>query len=246
MMTTTLLAADVPYVGKWKLSPAKSDFGETTVTYEQSAAGEIKVVADGLSFTFKADGKEYPTPWGTMTAWKSIDAHTWETTDKTNDKVTGTSVVKLSADGKMLTVDTKTVKATGGSSNDSMTYQRVSDGTGLSGKWKTRNVKSSSPGVLDIASNGADGLTLKFADQGGVCDAKFDGKDYPATGSLWPSGWTCMVAKAGANGFELTWKKDGKTMYKSAITVSADGKTLTEAGGAVSTTEKIKAVYDRQ
>lgn len=246
MIATALMASEMPYAGKWKLNPAKSDFGETTVTYEQTPAGEIKVTADGQSFTFKADGKEYPTPWGNTTAWKSIDATTWETTDKANGKITATGSVKLSTDSKTLTVESKTMKATGESSNDSMVFQRVSGGPGLSGKWKTKNVKISAPGVMDLAPKGSDGLTLRFVDQGGACDARFDGKDYPATGSMWPSGWTCMIAKAGPNGFELTWKKDGKPMYKSTLTTSADGKTLTEDGGAVSTTEKIKGVYDRQ
>lgn len=245
-ISTVAMAGEVPYAGKWKLNPAKSDFGGTTVTYEQTAAGEIKFTGDGQSFTFKADGKEYPTPWGTATAWKSIDPNTWETTDKANGKVTATSVLKLSADGKALTVDSKIMKATGESSSDSTAYQRVSGGPGLSGSWKTKNVKIGAPGVMEIAAKGSEGLTLKFNDAGGVCDAGFDGKDYPATGSMWPSGWTCMIAKAGTNGFELTWKKDGKPMYKSTMTTSADGKTLTEAGGAVATTEKTKAVYERQ
>ena len=55
-----------PYVGKWKLNVAKSDFGEQTVTYEQTAGGDMKVTVAGQSWTFKTDGKDYPTPWGTM------------------------------------------------------------------------------------------------------------------------------------------------------------------------------------
>ena len=59
-----LFASDPPYVGSWKLNPAKSNFGETTVTYEQAAGGQMKLTADGQSYTFQTDGKEYPTPWG--------------------------------------------------------------------------------------------------------------------------------------------------------------------------------------
>src|SRR5437588_8645903 len=80
-----LIAAGLPYQGKWKLNPAKSDFGETTVTYEQIAGGEMKVTADGQSYTFKPDdGKEHPTPWGGSVSWKTVDAHTWHTTNKVN------------------------------------------------------------------------------------------------------------------------------------------------------------------
>ena len=35
-------------------------------------------------------------------------------------------------------------------------------------------------------------------------------------------------------------------MFKDTFTPSADGKTLTDVAGTPGTTEKIKAVYDRQ
>jgi hypothetical protein len=239
------LAADMPYAGKWKLNFAKSDFGQSTVTYEQLSGGEMKMTADGQSFTFKADGHDYPTPWGNTAAFKSLGADSWEETDKANGKLTGTSMIKLSADGKSLTVTSKVMQADGGSHEDSAVYERVSGGTGLAGKWKTKNLKSTGPTVMEIAA-GSDGLKLMSVNEGGVCDAKFDGKDYPSTGAMWPAGWTCMIAKSGARGFDLTYKKDGKTMYKSTVTASSDGKTLMETGGAPGTNEKFKAVYDRQ
>lgn len=241
-----LLAADPPFVGKWKLNPAKSDFGETTVTYEQMASGEMKVTGDGQSYTFRTDGKDYPTPWGVTAAWKAVNGNTWENTIKTNGKVTNTATVKLAADGKTLTVDSKSIKATGETSNDSVVYQRLSGVSGLAGKWKTKNVKVGSPGTVNITTSGTDGLTLTYVEEKGSCAAKFDGKDYPATGPIWPSGWTCVMAKSGASALDVTWKKDGKVMYKDTFTTSADGKTLTDLGGAPATTEKIKAVYDRQ
>ena len=122
----------------------------------------------------------------------------------------------------------------------------VDGGPGLAGKWKTKNVKISSPGVLEVALNGSDGLTLSFLDEKATCAARFDGKDYPATGPIWPPGWTCVVAKDSARSFDVTWKKDGKPMFKGKFSASADGKILTEDGSTPATTEKTKAVYDRQ
>lgn len=243
---TVLLAADPPYVGKWKLNPAKSDFGETTVTYEQMAGGEMKVTGDGQSYTFRTDGKDYPTPWGITVAWKAVNANTWENTTKSNGKVTSSATLKLAADGKTLTVDAKAIKATGETSNDSIVYQRLSGASGLAGKWKTKNVKVGSPGTVTINPSGTDGLTLTYVEEKGSCTAKFDGKDYPATGPIWPSGWTCVIAKNGASALDVSWKKDGKVMYRDTFTASADGKTLTDLGGAPATVEKVKAVYDRQ
>jgi hypothetical protein len=243
---TVLLAADPPYAGTWKLNPAKSNFGETTVTYEAVAGGQMKVTADGQSYTFKADGREYPTPWGNVAAWKAIDAGTWEVTSKVNTKVVGTATLKLAADGKALTVDSKSIKATGETSSDVAVYERQTGGPGLAGKWKTKNLKIGAPGTLSIGPSGPDGLTLTFVEEKATCSAKFDGKDYPATGPTWPAGWTCAIAKSGATALEVTWKREGKVLYKDTLTPSADGKTLTDVGAAPATTEKVTAVYDRQ
>jgi hypothetical protein len=239
-------AADAPYMGKWKMNAAKSDFGDTSVTYEQQPGGEMKATMDGQSYTFKTDGKDNMTPWGMTMAVKAVDANTWEMTEKTNGKVTNTSTLKLSADGKMLSINSKRVKSDGGVSNDSMTFQRVSGGPGLAGKWKTKNLTSSSPETLSLTANGADGVTITIGNDGGVCAAKFDGKDHPAKGTIWPAGWSCVVAKNGERGLALTWKKDGKDMYKTTLEASADGKVLTESGSAAGVNEKFKVVYDRQ
>jgi hypothetical protein len=254
LITVTVLVAmgasnawggEMPFVGEWKLNPAKSDFGELTMTFEETGDGAIKVTADGHSYTVKPDGKAYPTPWGNTTSWKSVDASTWETTSRTNGKVTGTSTMKLTSDGKMLNVDSKRTDANGKVSNDSVTYQRASGVSGLSGKWKTKNVQIGAPGTLKIAASGADGLTLTFVEEKGTCDSKFDGKDHPATGPIWPAGWTCNVSKKGASGFDVVWKKDGKTMYEDSFTASADGKMLTNMSDAPAASEKMKAVYER-
>ena len=55
-----------------------------------------------------------------------------------------------------------------------------------------------------------------------------------------------MIAKNGANGFDVTWKKDGKDMYKSTLTASASGRVLTELGSAAGVNEKVTIVYDKQ
>jgi hypothetical protein len=56
----------------------------------------------------------------------------------------------------------------------------------------------------------------------------------------------CAVARSGATALEVTWKRDGNVMFKDTLTPSADGKTLIDVGVTPATTEKVKAVYDRQ
>jgi hypothetical protein len=240
------VAADAPYAGKWKMNVAKSDFGDMTLTYEKLPSGEMKATMDGQSYTFREDGKDNPTPWGSTQAFKATNANTWEFTEKIDGKQSATGTMKLSPDGKMLNMDTKRVKADGGTSNDSMSFERVAGGPGLAGKWKTKKMTSSSPELLTLTPKGSDGVTLAIGNEGGVCDAKFDGKDHLAKGTLLPSGWACVVTKSGDRALNVTWKRDGKEMYRTTLTASADGKTLTESGSAVGVNEKYKIVYDRQ
>jgi hypothetical protein len=239
-------AADLPYAGKWKMNPAKSDFGETTITYEQLPSGEMQATAAGESYKFKADGKDYPAIFGNTAAWKALGPTSWETTWKLNGKVLTTDTLTLSADGKTLTVNTKGKKPNGEMMDDTAMMERVSGGPGLAGKWKTKNMKSAAPSVLEITAAGTDGIVFKIADMDMSCNGKFDGKDHPCTGPTLAPGWTASFANAGPRGLDMIIKNNGKPLFKLSYSVSADGKTLTEDGTATGPNEKTKVVYDRQ
>jgi hypothetical protein len=239
-------AADLPYAGKWKLNVAKSDFGETTVTIAQTASGEMQFTTAGQSYTFRADGKDYPGLFGRTVTWKQIDANTWETVNKQGDMLISTDTTRLSADGKTLTVNSKGPKPAGGTVESTVVYERVSGGPGLAGKWKTKNVQTSAPTVVELVPSGSDGLTINIPDFKITSEMKFDGKDYPATGPGVPPGFTLAIQKTGDRSFDLTEKQNGKPIFKLSFVLSADGKTLTETGGPVGVAEKFKAVYDRQ
>lgn len=246
LATPGFATAQAPYVGNWKLNPAKSDFGQLTVVYEPVSGGGFKATMDGVSYTFMLNGRETTTPWGYTAAWKSAGANAWEVVNRTNGQLFSTDTVRISDDGNTLTVESRIVKATGETSNDRMTLNRVSGGPGLAGTWKASKLNSSSPASLEIAASGSDGLMIKFVDMNGQCDAKFDGNDHPVVGPTFPSGWTCALARRGDRSLDVTWKKDGQLLYRNTLTVSEDGQTLTETGGAAGTNEKVKVVYDRQ
>ncbi|HTS29483.1 MAG TPA: hypothetical protein VMH81_26620 [Bryobacteraceae bacterium] len=248
LAATVLVAADAPWVGKWKFNPAKSDLGQTTVTFAQTASGEMQLIAEGQSYTFKTDGKDYPAIFGYTASWRQIDANTWETTDKLNGKVVSVDTTKLSADGKTLTMESKGKRPNGEPFDDTTTYQRASGGPGLPGKWKTQNLKVSSPELMEIAAAGpgADGITLTMPAEKASCKGAFDGKEYPFSGPQMPPGFTATFKHIGPKSFEMTLKNKGKPAYVSTFTVSDDGKTLSETGSAVGIDEKYKYVYDRQ
>jgi len=238
-------AADLPYAGKWKMNVAKSDFGETTLGFTQTASGQMQFTASGQSYTFRTDEKDYPSLFGRTSAWKQIDANTWEIAVKQNGKLLGTETARLSADGKTLTIHEKGPKPAGGTFEQTTVYERVSGGPGLMGNWKTKNLTTSAPTILELIPS-TDGLTIRIPDFQMSCETKFDGKDYPATGPTVPPGLTLAIQKTGPRSFDMTEKQNGKAIFKLSFTVSDDGKTLTEAGGAIGVSEKFKAVYDRQ
>jgi hypothetical protein len=237
------MAADLPYVGKWKVNLAKSDFGQTTITFESLPGGEWRTTAFGITYKFKMDGKDYPDSMGGTAAWKAVDANTWELQAKANGKVTEIDTFKLSADGKTLTDAAKQMKADGGSIESTIVYDRASGGPSLAGKWKTKKV-SGAAGMIEMTASGGDGLLFKDLDMGMTCDAKLDGKDYPCTGPMLPPGFT-VAMKDAARSLDLTVKKDGKPMFKGTYTVAADGKSMTEIGAPATGGEKFKVVFDR-
>jgi hypothetical protein len=241
-----LTAADPPYIGKWKMNPAKSDFGETTITYEQLPSGEMQSTQAGASYKFKPDGKEYPATFGSTATWKTLGANSWETTWKLNGKVLVTDTLTLSADGKSMTINSKGKKPNGEMLDDTVVAERVSGTSGLAGKWKTKNVKSAAPSVLELASSGADGVIFKIVDMDLTCNGKFDGKDHPCSGPTLGPGWTASFANAGPRGLNMEVKNNGKSFFKLSYSVSPDGKTLTESGTATVADEKTKVVYDKQ
>src|SRR5271157_1304084 len=239
-------AADASYAGKWKLNVAKSDFGDTTITFAQAPSGGMQMTVDGQTYTFKTDGKDYDGMFGSKMSWKVTDTGAWEATNKIGAKVLSTDTYKVSADGKSMSLVSKGTSPAGAPFETSAVYQRVSGTSGLAGKWKTKNLKMSSPDIIELAASGGDGLSLKMPDQKLVCDAKVDGKPYPCTGPNLPPNTSVVFKKAGANSFSADITIGGRLAYQSTYTGSADGKMLTESGSAAGTTEKYKAVYDRQ
>ncbi len=241
-----LAAADLPWVGKWKVNAAKSDFGQQTVTYAAAGAGEMQWTADGMTGKFKMDGKDYPDPTGETEAWRQIDASTWETVYKLGAKVLSTDTSRLSSDGKTMTITSKGTKPNGKGFEDEYAMTRVSGGPGLAGKWKMDKVSYSGPALIEITAFEGEGLTHHNVDFDSGWSGKFDGKDNPVAGPQVRPGITVAMQRTGPRSFDFTTKQNGKALYKGSNSVSPDGKTLTVASIPMGTGEKTTAVYDRQ
>jgi hypothetical protein len=238
-------AADRPYAGTWRLNPARSDFGETTVTYAITASGEMQMTAAGQSYRFRMDGKDYPSLFGGTSAWTRIDDTTWEVAIKLNGKRINTTTTTVSADGETLTTNETGPKPTGGTFVRKTTYARASGGPGLVGIWKTKNPPRM-PRIVEIVPSGTDGLAIRFPDDQESCQLGFDGKDYRVTGPIAKPAMTLAIPSSGPRSIDVTGKQDGKPIFEVVFSVSEDGQTLTQAGAMLGAGEEFVAVYDRQ
>ncbi len=241
-----LVAAQSPFVGTWKLNVSKSQFTGTTVTYEHLPSGEMQVTAEGQSYKFRTDGKEYAAPFGMTATWKQVDPTTWETTYKLKDTVLATDTIRVSAGAKTLTVNSRGKAPDGTSFDNSTEYARVSGGPGLAGRWKSTKVSISAQEIVEIGPYEGDGIAWSIPAYKASVNLKFDGKDYPAVGPTVPPNFTLAATMKGPRSFDLVEKASGKVVYRGTYTLSADGKTLTAVSSPEGSNEKVTAVYDRQ
>lgn len=242
----SIAATDNPFVGTWKLDPSKSDFTGETLKFESAGSGKVQYSSGGESYTFTTDGKQHPGLFGRVVSVKEVNTNSWERTTTFKGKVLSHTTLTVSSDGKTLTQIAKGTNPDGSSFENMTVFERVGDGSGMLGTWKSKEDKQSSPGVLEFSNNGSDGLTFNLPQIKGKCPVKFDGKDYPATGPTVPAGLTLAVNKTGDRAIEMTEKIKGKAIFKATYTVSDDGKTLTENGSPAAVNEPTKAVYNRQ
>jgi len=238
----TAAAAGPSFSGSWKLNMAKSRLAGQTYTIEKTPSGKLHFDSEGFSYDFDLTGKEYPTPDGGTVSWRAPDATTWVGDARMNGK----SIVsfRLSLKGNTMTMVMKMTKPDGSVAEQTSTNTRVS-GDGFFGKWKSTEVKGA-PTSLDIITDSANHITVKYPEFQGACNGSFDGKDYVLTMAGGGSKQTMAFEKAGANSFRMTTKMNGKPFYTDVFTLSADGKTLTDDGNPVAVSEPVKAVYDRQ
>jgi hypothetical protein len=133
-------AAEEVNMGTWKLNEAKSKFSSgapknTTVVYA-TADDSVKVTVDGVDadgkpahneWTGKFDGKDYPVtgdPTSDTRAYKRVNDHTLEVTNKKGDKVTTTARIVVSADGKSRTVTSHGTDAKGKKITSTAVYDK--------------------------------------------------------------------------------------------------------------------------
>jgi len=105
----------------------------------------------------------------------------------------------------------------------------------------TRTVEAESDSVkYTYAGTAAGGSPISYG-----FTVKYDGKDYPMTGTA-PGGVDMIAIKRiNPNAYEATQKKDGKVVANTKVEVSKDGKVTTVTTMSVDSTGYV-AVFEKQ
>ncbi|HTU49261.1 MAG TPA: hypothetical protein VMF56_01635 [Acidobacteriaceae bacterium] len=242
----TLVSAQSAFVGKWKLNQAKSHLTGDTVTYSTASDGMLKETTGVGSYTFKTDGQPYKTPFDSSVTWKQTGPSTWTTEDRHGDMLLDTDVMQVSKDGKTMTVISTGTNPDGTAFHDTEVYTRTAGTNGLLGTWKSEKVKESTSPIMEFAANGPNGIAWILPEIKARLDLTFDGKDVTPVGPTVPAGLTLAATKINAQSFSFVEKMNGKPIVKGTLTVSHDGKTLTNTSSAMHEQNKRMAVYDKE
>ena len=209
--------AESPFDGTWKLNTSKSNLTGDIMHYADAGSGMLKYTDSDQTYTFKPDGSPFTTPMGMERTFLKTGDDSYTATSKKGGVLLRTTTIKVSSDGKTLMEEAKGTKPNGDNFDDTFAYVRTSPGSGLIGGWKSTEVKLSSPNSLSIQTDSADGVTMTLSAIKASCQAKWNGKDFPATGPTVPDGLTLALSKTGPSSFKLVQKFKGKVIVDWAL-----------------------------
>jgi hypothetical protein len=225
-----MLFAQSPFDGTWKTNMAESKLSQKPYVFSVSS-GMYDCESCVPKINVKADGQDQPVtgqPYDTI-AVQVVDANTLHATGKKAGKPAFEQTRTASTDGKMLTVSSTNYPADGSQPfKAEAKYARVSKGaagsSAISGSWRIQNVSEDTAGLTSTWKGAGDGLSMSTP-TGESWEAKFDGKEYPVNGIY--AHETVSLKKLGDRAIEVTYTRDGKLYSVDKITVSPDGKKMT-------------------
>lgn len=176
-----------------------------------------------------ADGAMHPVtgrPYADALSVKIVDDHTVARASQKGGKETGSSTMKVSPDGKTLTVSWKDSSTPNSAPvTGEFTEMRVADAPAgahaVSGSWKANKVSNVSEDAL-TETYSVDGDTVTMKSAGQSYTAKLGGPEVPMQGDI--GGTTVSVAKVGDNGLRETFHRDGKVVSETTSTLDGNGK----------------------
>ncbi len=239
------VAADSPFDGTWTLNVAKSQFTGDTLSYTKTPKGYRYSNGSTITYDFAIDGKDYPVVADRTTAWTQAGPDAWDTVFKANGVVLSKAHRTLSADGKQLTSIITNERPDGTTVQETDVDERVSGGPGLAGEWK--NVKAQVATDTQIITTPAPGkFVISYPAFKQTVSGATDGSSAEMKGPNLPAGLTTSYKATAPDRWEYSVSFNGKVYNQGVLTVSADGKTLTDKSWTPGKeAEASVAVYDK-
>ncbi len=232
--------------GTWKLDPAKSDIPGPSFVVSITRDGMYQSGGGGSIANFRCDGRGYPSMEILMFFCTQKDSSDLELTVLKNGSKSSTAHWKLSADGKVLTVDGSEFQADGSATKNENRYTRTSGSAGFAGGW--RNVIPLR-GVAAIRQIRVERNMLHeaFPEKQTHIDAFIDGTDTAIVGPRVSPGASISILEHPPLEFDFASKVKGRVVSVGTMRLSGDGRLLTETywpPGRPS--DKAVLVYEKQ
>ena len=246
LLTSVSWAAESPFIGEWKLDPAKSRMPD-----------EMKVQSDGGNkYTFNfggdpetiaVDGSEQPGGYGGTVLSVTPEApDTWIVQRKKDGRLLLKATWQLSKDGRTLTDYFRGFQPDGSTLSVDYVYQRTGDGSGFAADWRSIKETMNSPFSIQVKEFQGDGLSFINSLQHKTKNVKFDGKDYPNEGPSANPDASSSIKRVNETTLQMTDKFKGNVTDTQEIQLSSDLKTLTLTIHIAGQSEPNVLVFERQ
>ena len=243
LLSSTSWAASNPFVGDWKLNPARSKLTDV-MKIESLGANKYSFNFGGGPQTIVVDGTDQPGGFGTLSvAAEKPDA--WKVIRKKDGRVLVSATWNLSEDGSTLTDHYTGFDANGTPHPVNYVYKRKAGGSGFAGEWVSTSETVNSVVMLQVRPYEDDGLTFIEPSISLTRSLKFDGKDYPNLGKNAAPGTTSSIRRVNERALEMTYKINGNVLYTQQIELSSDLQTLTITRLIVGESEPNIRVFER-
>jgi hypothetical protein len=225
LVTGIAQATENPFIGEWKLDPAKSRMPD-----------EMKVDGQGAKYAFDfgggveaiaVDGTFQQGYGKTLLSVKAEAPDTWIVERKQDDRLMLKATWKLAKDGKTLTDYFREFDADGSILSMDYIYQRMGGGSGFAGDWQSIKETMNLPFSMQVKAFEGDGLSFIIPSQHSTRNVKLDGKEYPKQGPSAAPGASSSTRRMDERNLVITDKAGANVSVIEEIGLSADLKTLT-------------------
>ena len=216
--------------GSWRISPAQTRFTTKPFTFYVSQ-GWYHCTSCIPMYDVQADGKDHAVQVQSFDSFSVtvVDANTVRFVARKSGKTVWEATATVSGGRDTLTMKSTGYPQSGGEPQVEVdTYKRIGDlphGVhATSGNWQSVKFAGSENELLFKCKVSGDELKMTGT-TGDSYTAKFDGKDYPYTGSYGAD--AVSLKRIDARTIEETDKLKGKVQDTQRMTVAPDGKTMT-------------------